>query len=57
MAPKFWHLPKFWLFREIYKAVSRTREIKLLSLTYTAQDAQDVSTLNVLVPTSWRLDL
>ena len=23
-------LPKFWLFREIYKAVSRTREIKLI---------------------------
>ena len=22
--------PKFWLFREIYKAVSRTREIKLI---------------------------
>ena len=30
MAPKFWHLPKFWLFGEIYKAVSRTREIKLI---------------------------
>ena len=28
MAPKFWHLPKFWLFREIYKAMSRTREMK-----------------------------
>ena len=31
MAPKFLAPPQnFWLFREIYKAVSRTREIKLI---------------------------
>ena len=30
MALKILAPPKFWLFREIYKAVSRTREIKLI---------------------------
>ena len=29
-AQNFGPPPKFWLFREIYKAVSRTREIKLI---------------------------